>query len=37
MCILHWFGLSEYISNNILKSTASYYYAIYLYHKFIID
>ena len=32
MCILHWFGLSEYISNNILKSAAAYHYAIYLYH-----
>ena len=35
MCIIHWFGLSSYISNNILKSVAAYYNAIYLYNKYI--
>ena len=33
--IIHWFGLSQYISNNTLKSVASYYYGIYLYYKYI--
>jgi D-arabinose 5-phosphate isomerase GutQ/beta-phosphoglucomutase-like phosphatase (HAD superfamily) len=37
MCVLHWFGLSEYISNNILKSSAAYYYAIYLYHTVVLN
>ena len=31
MCILHWLGLSQYISNNIYKSVGAYYMAAYLY------
>jgi hypothetical protein len=35
MCILHWAKFTFYTSNHILKSVASYYHAIYLYHRFI--
>jgi len=31
MCILHWLGLSQYISNNIYKSVGAYYIAVYMY------
>lgn len=36
MCILHWIKFTFYTSNHILKSVASYYHGIYLYHKYII-
>jgi hypothetical protein len=36
MCILHWFKFTFYTSNHILKSVASYYHALYLYHKYIL-
>ena len=34
MTILHWFGLADYIKNDIHKSISSYYYGIYLYHLY---
>ena len=36
MCILHWIKFTFYTSNHILKSVASYYHGMYLYHKYII-
>jgi hypothetical protein len=35
MCILHWIKFTYYTSNHILKSVASYYHGMYLYHKYI--
>jgi hypothetical protein len=37
MMIMHWFGLTQYISNDILKSVTAYYIAIHLYHKYVIE
>ena len=37
MSILHWAKFTFYTSNHILKSVASYYQAIYLYHKYILN
>jgi hypothetical protein len=34
MTILHWFGLADYIKNDIHKCISSYYYGIYLYHLY---
>jgi choline kinase len=36
MCILHWIKFTFYTSNHILKSVASYYHGMYLYHKYIL-
>ena len=36
MCILHWIKFTHYTSNHILKSVASYYHGIYLYHKYVL-
>lgn len=36
MMIMHWFGLSQYIKNDIAKSIMAYYNAIYLYHLYIL-
>jgi len=36
MCILHWIKFTYYTSNHILKSLASYYHGIYLYHKYVL-
>jgi tRNA A-37 threonylcarbamoyl transferase component Bud32 len=36
MVIVHWFGLSQYFSNNIHKAVAAYYYAMYLYHTLVV-
>lgn len=37
MTILHWFGLTDYSKNNIHKCISSYFYGIYLYHKYYDD
>lgn len=37
MTILHWFGLTDYSKNNIHKCVSSYFYGIYLYHKYYDD
>lgn len=37
MVILHWFGLSGYNRNNTSKCLVSYYYAIYLFHRYILE
>ncbi len=34
MTILHWFGLTDYVKNNIHKCISAYYYGIYLYHLY---
>ena len=34
MIIIHWFGLAEYNKNNIHKCITSFYYGLYLYHKY---
>lgn len=34
MTILHWFGLADYMKTNIHKCVSSYYYGIYLYHRY---
>jgi hypothetical protein len=31
MCIIHWLGLTSYISNDIHKAVAAYYMGLYLY------
>lgn len=34
MTILHWFGLTDYVKNDIHKCISAYYYGIYLYHLY---
>lgn len=36
MMTVHWLGLAQYLSNDVLKSVAAYHIGLYIYHRYVL-
>lgn len=36
MMAIHWLGLAQYLSNDVLKSVSAFYIGMYIYHRYVL-